>query len=99
MAKKVIEIPQDICNEIQALQYECNSRQGLLAYMLDRGSDIASTGFKHYHDEYNEFNAKYEQAKEKLQKTILEPQIHGKLLSWNLDFESNECTCDYAEEN
>ena len=98
MAEKIIRIPQETVNHIQALQYECDSRKGLLAFMLDKGGTPESEGFRAYHDEYRRFNVEYEQAKEKMQKELLEPQVPGKLLSWNLDFASGEVTCVYAAE-
>lgn len=97
MATKIISIPEEVCNKVQALQYECNARQGLLAFMLDRNDqNLESLSFKTYHKEYTDFNSQYEKAKEDMQKQILEPQIPGKLLSWNLDFESRDCTCEYS---
>ncbi len=95
MAKKIINVPQETVNEIQGLQYECESRKGLLAFMLDKGGSVESEGFREYHREYTDFNARYEQAKEDMQKTVLEPQVPGRLLTWKLDFASGEAECEY----
>ncbi len=95
MAKKIINVPQETVTKIQALQYECESRKGLLAFMLDKGGSVESEGFRAYHREYTDFNARYEQAKEDMQKTVLEPQVPGRLLTWKLDFASGEAECEY----
>lgn len=95
MAKKTIRVPEDVVTQIQALQYECDSRKSLLAFMLDKGGSIESESFKAYHTEYTNFNSQYEKAKEEMQETILAPQIPGKLLTWKLDFSSRDAECEY----
>lgn len=96
MSKKNITVPQERVTRIQALQYECDSRKDLLTFMLDKGAAPTSEGFRAYHDEYTKLHAQYEQAKEEMQKAVLEPQIPGTLLKWNLDFSTGEAACEYA---
>lgn len=97
MSKKTITVPREHVDRIQALQYECDSRQDLLTYMLDRGA-ADSEGFQAYHREYTKLHAEYERAKEEMQKNVLEPQIDGTLTKWNLDFASGEAVCEFIPE-
>lgn len=97
MAKKIITVSQETVNRIQALQYECVSRQSLLKFMLDNGTSLSSEGFRAYHEEYERYQTAYETAKEEFQKNELEPAVEGTLLSWNLDFATREAACEYAE--
>lgn len=96
MSKKIVTVPQETVNHIQALQYECESRKDLLSFMLDKGAAPTGEGFKAYHDEYKDLHTQYEKAKEEMQKTVLEPAVPGTLLKWNLDFDIGEATCEYV---
>ena len=91
----VVTIPEDVKNGIQALQFEVESRKDLLAHMVNTGVDITSETFKSYEKEYQEFFVKYNVAKEALQDQYLKPAVEGRLVNWNLDFASNEVTCNY----
>lgn len=90
-----VRIPEDVRDDIQALQFEVESRKDLLAHMINTGVDTTSDGFKRYEKEYQEFFVKYNIAKEDMQNKILKPAIQGTLLSWNLDFSTCEAVCTY----
>ena len=92
---KTITIPENVRNDIQALQYEVESRKNLLTFMMQNGTDIDSDNFVKYHTKYQEFFNKYEHAKQAMQDTYLQPQVEGKLINWNLDFATCEVTCEY----
>ena len=93
----IITIPEDVVNNIQALQYEVESRKDLIAFMLDKGCDVHGDSFQMYHKEHQEFFDRYNRSKDDMQKRFLEPQINGRLLRWNLDFATREVICTYEE--
>ena len=95
--QKIITINEDVRDQIQALQYEVDSRKDLLTFMVDKGCDVSSDSFKAYHKEYQEFHIQYEAAKEEMQKQILEPAVPGKLIRWDLNFATCQAVCVYEE--
>lgn len=92
---KIVKIPEDVRDRIQALQYETDSRKDLLGFMVANDYAIAGESFSTYHEEYQNYFVQYSIAKEEMQKQYLEPAVDGKLLNWNLDFSTCEVTCTY----
>ena len=98
MSTKIVTVNEGVRDEIQALQYEVESRKDLLKYMVENGTDLHSEAFVTYHQEYQEFYVQLQTAKEDLQKNILEKACgDAKLLNWNLDFATCEVTCNVQE--
>lgn len=91
-----IEIPEDTSTYIESLQYELNARKDLLAFMIDRGQN-ETPGFQKYHQEYMEFSAQYEMAKNEMAGTYIVPK-YGKDAIWNLDFRTRIATVQYTGE-
>lgn len=98
MRKQInIKISEEMNNKLQALQYECDSRKDLLTFMVNNNVDINSDNFQKYHKEYQDFYAELSILKDEMQKTFLNPQVPGKIIRWNLDFTTNQVTCNYEE--
>lgn len=90
------KIPEEISREIELLQYEYESKKDILAYMIYNDYPM-NDAFKKYQEDYMACFTKYNMAKDHLQKTIIEPEVKGRLNQWNLEFESCEVTAEYAE--
>lgn len=83
-----ITIPKDLSNYIESLQYECEARKDLCAFMINKGM-ADSEAFNRYHKEYMEFFAQLETAKNEMANEYI-PK--GK--KWNLDFATSQVTFD-----
>lgn len=88
----MIIIDKIICENIEALQYEVESRKDVIIQALSGSVKMKSEMFDRYHKEYQEFFKKYNQAKSEMVKKYL-PNEDGKK-SWSLDFNSCELTVE-----
>ncbi len=86
----VIKIPEDVSSYLESLQYECNARADLIAFMVRQGLQDAE-GFKKYHTEYVDFHAQFELAKQEMEEKYLKPEVPGPF-TWALDFRTHEVT-------
>lgn len=84
---RTIKIPEDLCNYIESLMYETNSRKDVIAFMLRQGT-AEGEAFDRYHRQYLEFYAKYETAKEELVAKYIAPAAPN--CNWNLNFRTQE---------
>lgn len=86
-----IEISKEMCDKIEALQYEVDSRKDLIAFIIANDMKTTSSQFEKYNKEYLEYFKKYNQAKQEMVHTYF-PDIN--YLSWNLDFASRTVTIE-----
>lgn len=87
-----IKIDADFSNYIESLDYEVNARKSLCEYLM-RNGNFDKEAFDYYHKEYIESFAKYELAKQELEKMYIVPIIKSHC-NWRLDFSSCEVTID-----
>ena len=95
--KKTVHVPEAVRDQIQAAQYEVESRKDLLSYMATGGVDIHGESFTAYHKEFQDYFVQLQIAKDCLQKEILEKAVPGRLIHWDLDFNTCDCVCEYEE--
>lgn len=86
-----IEISKELCDKIEALQYEVESRKDLIAFIISNDMKTSSSQFERYNQEYLEFYKKYNLAKQEMVRTYF-PDVN--YLSWNLDFASRTVTIE-----
>ncbi len=82
-----IKINKELCDYIESLHFEVNSRKDLLAFAMSK-EFINTDSFKQYHDEYQEFYIKYETAKNELYDMYLKEKYEGKPIRWELKFDT-----------
>ena len=92
----IINIPQEICNYIELLQYETDSRKHLLAFMkkIDVNENEYNKLFKEYINYYIQLN----EAKQYLENTYLKPELKTNNFSWKLQFNTGECEIKINDE-
>ena len=87
MEKKelTVQVSSDVCELIEALQYEVESRKEIISFMLSSGMDIHSDSFKKYEKQYIDFFIQYNEAKNRLEADFVRP-FANEFETWNLDF-------------
>ena len=99
MKTTVINIDENICNMIEALNYEVDSRKDVISFMLYRDMDMNTSSAKTYMKEYREYFTQYQTLKSELEKKYVLPILKDNEKStWNLDFETRELTIKISEE-
>ena len=85
-----VKIPDKMVDYLESLQYECNARADLLAFLIRSGLKDTE-GFESYHAEYVKFHIEYEIAKKELDTLYLRP-VCKQPYKWNLNFGTKEVT-------
>lgn len=95
------EVNQETVNMIQALHYEVATRKEIINFILSQPNiSLNKDLFDQYHKELVEFTAKYDTAKNELQKACIPEALRKHQINWNLDFTDNElvvtqlCDCE-----
>lgn len=83
-----IIVDEEICNHIQTLQLEVESRKEIISQVLSSMIRINGSLFKSYQDEYHEIFVKYNLAKDEMLKKYNIPDK----ANWKLDFSTCELT-------
>lgn len=97
MKEYKINIPEELTNYIESLQYETIARQDLLTFILRNADDLTtSNAFHYYHDEYVTFHTKYKLSQEELVATYIAPRFSS-WTSWHLDFNTSILTVETEE--
>jgi len=81
MAKIKKIVPAELCDYVEGLQYEMESRKDLLAFMI--GRDIMSESFNKYHEEYLEYYSQFQAAKNFIANSYC---TEDNIVSWNLNY-------------
>lgn len=97
---KIIDIPEEVRDNLQALAVEVESRANLLAFMMNSNMSMASENFMQYQKEYKDYYRQYDKAKAEFQKKYVNDVVldnGGNLYNadWNLDFDSCEVTINF----
>lgn len=87
--KKII-IDKETVENIEALQYEVESRKDVIAQILTSGAKIAGDTFREYQEEYRAQFIRYNRAKQQM----LDACGIGAGKAWSLDFASRELTVE-----
>ena len=86
--KKVVKVSQEDSDFLESLQFEVNSYQSLLEFMISGGINIDNDNFRKYHNEYIAKHTAYETAKREVSSKYLgEWQDKSE---WSLNFETGE---------
>lgn len=83
-----IIIDKEMCNHIEALQYEVESRKDIITMVLSGSVSIRGDLFEQYQEEYKSYFIEYNKAKQ----AMLEAYKVPKNSNWNLEFRSCELT-------
>lgn len=86
---KIIIKDKDFITDLERLQYEVQSRQSIIVYMINNGMDISTDNFKTYQNEYTDYLKQYENKKYEVEVKYVYPN-NKKAKNWNLDFASGE---------
>ena len=89
---KVIKVDVETCKNIEALQFEIESRKDVIAQVLAGGANMNNAMFEKYHKEYQDFHKKYNQAKQAMADTYLAAESGNS--NWTLQF----ATCELIVE-
>lgn len=92
---QTIILPDDVVTKLERLQYEVDARRGLIEFLLGKNYDLNSGSFKIYHEEYVKKHVEFEQYKDYITKTFVEPNVSSDALAettWNVDFVTKELT-------
>lgn len=81
-----IIINDELCNHIEALQYEVESRKDVIVNVLAGAIHVSGDLFEKYQDEYRKFFIEYNKAKQDMLDEYKVPANVG----WNLDFRTKE---------
>ena len=84
----IIKIDSNICKNIEALQYEVESRKDVIVAVLSGIVSMKSDKFNDYHTEYQNYFIKYNKAKQDMINQYVEPSFKNK--PWNLTFDTCE---------
>lgn len=86
MAKIIIR--DELCNKIEALQYEVESRKDVIAQIVAGSLVMKKESFDAYQNEYKQFFIQYNKAKQEM---LDEYNVSNDAM-WSLDFNSKELT-------
>lgn len=86
MAKIIVR--DELCNKIEALQYEVESRKDVIAQIVAGSLVMKKESFDAYQNEYKQFFIQYNKAKQEM---LDEYNVSNDTM-WSLDFNSKELT-------
>lgn len=90
---RVIQIPQELSEYLELLNYETNALQDLLVRMamFNFTVEVPSELKNYWTDKYIEIYTEYEIAKKELEKKYVQPTLkENETVRWNLNFDSCE---------
>ena len=88
---KIIIEDRNFIDYLEILQFEVQSRQNIIGYMLN--NNIKSETFDQYHTEYINLFRQYEKKKLEVETLYVKP-IFPAATKWELNFETGELTID-----
>lgn len=101
MKKVEINIAQETINYLQRLNFEVQTREEIIAKLLETHKDDAddslftSKPFLKYSEELSRVKAEYELVKLEVEKLYIPSELYGKhQYNWNIDFSTNIMTID-----
>lgn len=93
-----LTIDNELCDHIEALQYDRDALADLLVMAAQRGVQD-SDAFKSWHHDYIEKNREYEIARGVLVSRFVTPAVGNADVVWSLDFQTATLTIRRREEN
>lgn len=93
-----IKIDDKLSDYIEALQYEKDRTNEIVAFMLSHDYGIKTTTFRQWDKDNQEAYAKYQVAKNELERQYIRsrPEFQGKV-NWHLDFDTKVLTVEAAD--
>ena len=90
MKNFTFDVPAELCDALEAKQYEVNGLQKLIAFALSMNNEyqVADDKFARLQKEFIKANAEYELLKEKVEDLF--GDIDKTRASWNLDFRTKK---------
>ncbi len=85
-----IIIDETLCNKIEGLQYEVESRKDIITQILAGNFTVRGELFNQYQQEYKQFFIDYNKAKQEM---LLQYDV-GNNVVWNLDFRTRTLTIE-----
>ena len=87
----------NLIQTLERLQYELEAHKDLLTWCIS--NDINSSSKDQYQKEYTDLYIQYEKIKKQFEKECVRPAFDKsvKLISWSLDFQSQEVTVTYDD--
>ncbi len=102
MTKK-IKVEDKVVDYIEALQYEKDRTNEIVAFMLSHDYDTHTVAFKEWDKDNQEAYVKYQEAREELEDQYVHnlPEFKNKEVNWRLDFATKMLTIEdkNAEKN
>lgn len=89
--RKTIDVPFQMVNYIERLDYEQQATRLLLVDAAERGLGD-SEAFKKWEQKYHESYAEFIIAKGELEKAYVMPEAGGEKVDWSLDYKSGILT-------
>lgn len=85
-----IKIDSNLCSYIEALQYEKDRTNEIVAFMLSHDYDTKTPAFKQWDKDNQVSYVKYQEAKNELESKYIRslPDFQDKKVNWNLDFDT-----------
>lgn len=80
-----IQIPLELNNYIESLNYEVECRKSLLAFAMEKGL-VETDSFKRYDQEYRECYMKFDIAKQDMYDKYIKDKWDGKDVNWQLSY-------------
>lgn len=83
-----IKINGKLVNYIEALQYEKDRTNEIVAFMLSHNYDTTTLAFQQWNEDNQKIYIKYREAKNEMENQYINnnPEFKGKKIEWNLDF-------------
>ena len=94
-----IRIDDKLVDYIEALQYERDRTNEIVAFMLSHDYDTHTPAFRQWDKDSQEAYVKYQEAKNELEKKYVQPrpEFRDKRVNWNLDFATKTLTAEAAD--
>lgn len=87
-----IKIDKTICENIETLQFEVESRKDIIVQFLAGGVKMDTEMFTKYHKDYQDFHKRYNKAKQDMVEKYLGAE--GRSKNWTLEFATGELTVE-----
>lgn len=94
MIAKIL-VPDEIVNEIQALDVETSARRDLIAFMITNNMNVDTEQFNKYQMEYNKYFKLFDIAKTNFENDFVKAQ-YPTAENWELLYASREVVITYA---
>ena len=87
-----INVDKAVCENIEALQFEVESRKDIIVQFLSGSVKMDTDVFAKYHKEYQEYHKRYNKAKQEMVDIYL--GVEGRNSNWSLEFSTGELTVE-----